>query len=388
MAVTVALGSGLQAPAGAVSVPSQSQIDSTQQQVQQLAASIAQQQAQGDVLAQKYDAALQQLDSAKTALATTQASIDSTRSVLAADKKELARDALNAYIYATPDTRFTALFTSPATKSDARQQYVDTAVGNIAAAAEAVKTDQVRLVSQLALQQTQEDQAAAQASLARTLSDANTSQTNQAQATLLRAQGTLAQQVAQYATAQAQQAAAAAAAARTAAAARAAANAAASAASVAGAVGGAPSAAANQAAAQAAASAGIAVSGSATGSSAGLAAVSAAESQLGVPYVWGGTTPGVGFDCSGLTQWAWGQAGVAIARTSQSQWATLPRVPLDSLQPGDLLFTEGSSPGHVVMYVGSGPYGSETVIHAPHTGAFVSFTSALYLGAITGAARP
>ena len=383
------LGSGLQAPAGASptgasAVPSQSQISSVQQQVQQLEASIAQQQGQGDVLAQKYDAALQQLQSTQAALAGTQASIATTRSVLAADKAELARDAVNAYIYATPDTHFTSLFTSPATKSDARQQYEDTVVGNIAAAAQAVESDQARLVAQESQQQAQAQQATATATLAQSLSAANANQTKVAQATLLQAKGTLAQEVVQFATAQAQQAAAAAAAAKSAAAANAAANAAA----VAGAVGGGDNAAANQAAAQAAASAGVVVGGSATGSSAGMAAVSAAESQLGVPYIWGGTTPGVGFDCSGLTWWSWAQAGVVIPRTSETQWASLHRVPLTSLQPGDLVFTEGSPPGHVVMYVGSGPYGSNTVIQAPHTGVFVSYASDLGLGVVTGAARP
>jgi cell wall-associated NlpC family hydrolase len=392
--VAVALGSLAPLPrAGATpgvdqGVPSQSQIGAEQAQVQQLEATIAQQQQQGDVLAQQFDNAQQQVDNAHAAAATTQASIDKTRTVLAADRAELAHDAVNAYIFATPDTDFTALFTSPATKADARQQYVETAVGNITSAAQAVQSDQARLVVQLNQQQAQEQQAAAAADRARLLSAANDTQTKASLATLAQVSGTLANDVAAFAIARAQQAAAEATAAADPGTARAAADAAASAAAVAGAVGGGPNSAADQAAAQAATAAGITVTGSPTGSGAGVAAVIAAESQLGVQYVLGGTTPGVGFDCSGLTQWAWGQAGVAIARTSESQWATLPHVPLTSLQPGDLLFTEGASPGHVVMYVGPGPYGNETVIQAPHTGTRVSFTSALYLGAITGAARP
>jgi cell wall-associated NlpC family hydrolase len=79
---------------------------------------------------------------------------------------------------------------------------------------------------------------------------------------------------------------------------------------------------------------------------------------------------------------------VTIERTSESQYASLSPVSLSALQPGDLIFSEGSPPGHVVMYVGQGPYGAETVVEAPHTGTDVMYTSALYLGTVTGAARP
>jgi cell wall-associated NlpC family hydrolase len=123
----------------------------------------------------------------------------------------------------------------------------------------------------------------------------------------------------------------------------------------------------------------------------GNTAVAAAESQLGVPYQWGGETPGQGFDCSGLTQWAWGRAGVSIPRTTQVQWAVLPHVSLSALQPGDLLFyynLDGdSSVDHVVMFVGSGVYGPDTIIQAPFTGSTVSY-SPVYYGGLIGAARP
>ena len=84
------------------------------------------------------------------------------------------------------------------------------------------------------------------------------------------------------------------------------------------------------------------------GSSQGKAAVAAAMSKLGTPYVWGGTGNG-GFDCSGLTQWAWRQAGVEIPRTAEAQ--TVGRqVSANELQPGDL----GVWDGHVAMYKGGG----------------------------------
>lgn len=79
------------------------------------------------------------------------------------------------------------------------------------------------------------------------------------------------------------------------------------------------------------------------------AAVQNALSAVGTPYVWGGTTPGSGLDCSGLTQWAYGQAGVDIPRTAAEQ--TVGRsVSADELLPGDLVIWSG----HVAMVTGDG----------------------------------
>lgn len=80
-------------------------------------------------------------------------------------------------------------------------------------------------------------------------------------------------------------------------------------------------------------------------------AVDAALSRLGYPYVYGAAGPNA-FDCSGLTSWAWAQAGVRIPRTSSGQ-SQLPYVPLDQLQPGDLV-TYYSPVHHVAMYIGNG----------------------------------
>lgn len=100
------------------------------------------------------------------------------------------------------------------------------------------------------------------------------------------------------------------------------------------------------------------------------AAVNAAETQLGVPYQWGGESPGHGFDCSGLVQWAYEQAGIELPRTSQAQWAYLAKkqIPLNKVQEGDILFAAGSdgtasAPGHEALMVSQ-----KQVIQAPYAG--------------------
>ena len=91
-------------------------------------------------------------------------------------------------------------------------------------------------------------------------------------------------------------------------------------------------------------------------------AVQFVYNQLDCPYLWGGTGPcSVGFDCSGLMQAAWAQAGVLIPRTTYEQYNALPHVSKADLVPGDLVFFDGL--GHVAMYVGGG-----LIIDAPQTG--------------------
>ncbi|MFD4999974.1 C40 family peptidase [Streptomyces buecherae] len=106
--------------------------------------------------------------------------------------------------------------------------------------------------------------------------------------------------------------------------------------------------------------------GGAAASPRAAAAVRAAQNAVGAPYAWGQSGPG-SFDCSGLTQWAWRQAGVAVPRTSQGQAGVGQRVPLSQAQPGDLVVYRGDA-SHVGMYVGGGQ-----VIHAPHPGANVRY---------------
>ena len=82
---------------------------------------------------------------------------------------------------------------------------------------------------------------------------------------------------------------------------------------------------------------------------AALAAIAFAEAQVGRPYCWGGTGPRC-FDCSGLVQAAWRSAGTKLPRTAEAQRDALVPVPLDSLEPGDILYWRG----HVGLYVGGG----------------------------------
>jgi cell wall-associated NlpC family hydrolase len=115
-------------------------------------------------------------------------------------------------------------------------------------------------------------------------------------------------------------------------------------------------------------------------STAGIAA-SAAQGQLGVPYKFAASSPGVAFDCSGLTKYAWGKAGVYLPHQSAAQYASTPHVPKDQAQPGDLIFYY-SPIGHVALYLGGG-----MMIHAPATGDVVKIV-AVNWGKVVGVSRP
>ena len=108
-------------------------------------------------------------------------------------------------------------------------------------------------------------------------------------------------------------------------------------------------------------------------SSAGAVALQWALAQIGTPYVWGGESPGVGFDCSGLAQAAYAVAGLRLPRVAQDQYDETPKVPAGSpLAPGDLVFFGGgpSSIDHVGLYAGIVD-GQNVMVDAPHTGADV-----------------
>ena len=113
---------------------------------------------------------------------------------------------------------------------------------------------------------------------------------------------------------------------------------------------------------------------------AGLA-IQAAQGQLGVPYRYATSSPGVSFDCSGLTHYAWGKAGVYLPRNSRAQAAATPRVPAAAAQPGDLIFYY-SPISHVGIYLGGGQ-----LVHAPNSGTVVKVSSVSW-GKVTAVGRP
>ena len=134
----------------------------------------------------------------------------------------------------------------------------------------------------------------------------------------------------------------------------------------------------------------LAASGPADSAGGGLGSrvVALARAQIGKPYVWGGASPQTSFDCSGLVQWVYGQAGVRLPRTAQQQYGATARVSRDDLQPGDLLFFTRTYPSnepitHVGIYVGDGQ-----MVNATTPGdvvrvmpAFSGFWGAHYAGA-------
>lgn len=110
-------------------------------------------------------------------------------------------------------------------------------------------------------------------------------------------------------------------------------------------------------------------------------AINAALRQLGTPYRYAMSSPGVAFDCSGLTAYAWGKAGVGLPRNSRAQFASLPKIPKALAMPGDLIFT-GSPIHHVGIYLGNG-----TMVHAPQYGDVVK-VSPIRWWKVVGVVRP
>ncbi|MGH9226464.1 MAG: NlpC/P60 family protein [Acidimicrobiales bacterium] len=113
-------------------------------------------------------------------------------------------------------------------------------------------------------------------------------------------------------------------------------------------------------------------------------AVQTAEAQIGKPYVYGGSGPN-SFDCSGLTAFAWRAAGVSLSHSAYTQWFETTRVPVDKVQPGDLLFfgDDGvESIHHVAIYVGGGQ-----MVEASQTGVPVRYRG-WRAGDLVGAGRP
>jgi cell wall-associated NlpC family hydrolase len=347
-----------------------------QAQAKSITASIAAANAQIQTLTGQVQASDFKLDQLNSQIAASQAQIAKDQAVVDTDQTQLRGQAITDYTNSGTTDQMTQMFSSDPNTSGIRSEYSSIATGNVTTTIDKLHTAQSQLqANQASLQQQQSS-----ATTTRNSEQAAESQANalaaQDQASLNSVNATIQADIA------AQQAAAAAAAKAAAAAAF---NA---------------RVAASQKAQAAAAAATHTTSGGGGSSSGGghapaaptgppppvpqnaAGAIQAAQSQLNVPYVWGGESPGSGFDCSGLVQWAWAQAGVSLPRTSGAQFEATTQVPLADIQPGDLLFYGPDGSEHVAMYIGGG-----TMVEAPQTGETVHDTGVRTGGDFAGVGR-
>jgi cell wall-associated NlpC family hydrolase len=356
-------------------------IAESQKAISDLSAALNRQEQRSAISANEYDSDEANLAAINANIVNLKTEEVKKRAQVKVTTAKLVTDVVRAFVLGASSDQITSLFNQNVTRSDARTVYQNEAIGNLNQLKAQLQREKQSLDLTVVKVANQRAKAVTASNNMKALLESNVELQNQTQATLATVKGKLKVEIINYEI----QAGAAAARTRDAAAEQ-------KAITAATAVGGQNAAnqviEAEQAATPTAGSVSIAEVGS---TAQGLAAVKYAEHEIGVPYVWGGETPGVGFDCSGLVQWAWGQAGISIPRTTETQWPSMLHVALTDLQPGDLLFyynLDGDDQiDHVVMYVGSGPWGVDTTIAAPYTGADVSlaplFTSGLY-----GAARP
>jgi cell wall-associated NlpC family hydrolase len=343
-------------------------------------AQLSQAQNEMSALSQQYDAARYHLSQINSNIATTKANIAADEAQVAQDKSTLSKAAVANYISDGTAAAQNPIFSGSEQTVGATTTYNKIAEGDISLAVDNLHTAENTLNSQVTQLQGEQTQAQAQVTTEQNAVAQNAQAVQQQKGALAQEQGQIAQLVQQQ---QQQEAAAAvqAAAQRQAAAATAAAAAAAAPVTPSGGGGNSASSAGSSSLA------GLQQAAPPPTAAGGSGAVQAAESQIGVPYVWGGESPkgsgSPGFDCSGLTAWSWGQVGVGLPHFSGAQMADTTPVPINDLQPGDLLFYGAGGGDHVAMYVGPGQ-----MIEAPYTGASV-WISSLRLGSgFAGAGRP
>ena len=324
-------------------------------------AQLTQAQNEESALSQQYDAAVYHLSQINSSIATTKANIAADQAQVAQDKKTLSKAAVANYISDGAASTENPIFSGNESTLGAQATYNKVATGDISLAVDNLHTAEKALDAQVNTLQDEQNQAQAAVSAKQNAVAQNAQAVQMQKNALAQEQGQIAQLVKQ------QEEAMAAAAAR--------------------------AAAAKQAAAAAAAAhstsslAGLSQAAPPPTAAGGAGAVQAAESQIGVPYRWGAESPkgspDPGFDCSGLTAWAWGQVGVSLPHFSGGQMADSTPVPVNDLQPGDLLFYGPGGGDHVAMYVGNGE-----MIEAPHTGASVWITGLRLGDGFAGAGRP
>jgi len=308
-------------------------------------------------LSQQYDAANGRLQSIDSSIATTKATIAGDQAQVNHDKNTLTKAAIANYVSDGSASSDNPIFSGNEKTIGAATEYNHIAEGDINLAMDNLHTAENTLNAQQAQLQEQQGQAEQAVQTEQNAVDQNNQEIQVQKQALAQENGEIATLVQQQ---QQQQAQAAEQAAQTRIAA---------------------------AAAAAALAPGFNTAAPPPTASGGLGAVQAAESQLGVPYVWGGESPrgsaDPGFDCSGLTAWSWGQVGVGLPHYSGAQMSDSTPVPLSDLEPGDLLFYGAGGSQHVAMYVSAG-----TMIEAPETGESVHLTGLRLGDGFVGAGRP
>ncbi len=381
LSALVSLSLALSIMAPATSQASITTIRQSQAELQVISAKLSALTQASERSANAYDAALSVFGQLSDHIATLQKKIRLKRTQIAKTKARMVVDLVHAYVATTAGTQVVALFNQNVTSSDARTIFGDFAIGNINQERLTLLRERASLNRSIRAVTYQRHQAKLQSEHLQSLLSANLQAEQAAQNTLNQVSNQLANEKTQFIAYEVRQGGKAAKA-RDIAAEEQAVNAASQ-------IGG--QAAANQVIEAIRINTPPPPIHQVPPSVQGSAALRAAESQIGVPYVWGGTTPGVGFDCSGLVQWAWQKAGVSIPRTTQEQWAALPHVSFSNIRPGDLIYyfnLDGDNQvDHVVMYAGSGPWGTSTTIAAARTG--IPIALAPYFGAgFIGVARP
>ena len=326
------------------------QISDAQAQAAAITAKINATEAQIASLTGQVNEADYKLTQLQAQIAASQAQMAKDQHTVTTDQSQLRAQAIADYTSSGTSNTATQLFTSNVNTSGIRSEYSAIATGNVTATIDHLHTAQAQLATtQSSLEQQKSQAQATKNSLAAAQQQAS-GLAAQDQATLASVDANIQQLVAQ------KQAAEQAAAAPT---------------TTSGSHAGATSSGGTGA------SAGSSSGGSTTVTptapppplSAGAAgAVQAAEREIGVPYVWGGTTP-AGFDCSGLVMWAYAQVGISLPHYSGAQFADTTHISMADIEPGDLLFYGPGGDDHVAMYVGGG-----SMIEAPYTGASVWIT--------------
>jgi cell wall-associated NlpC family hydrolase len=361
----------------AIAAPaSADQISDAQAQAAAISAKLSATEGQIAALTGQANAADYKLSQLQGQIAASQAEMAKDQQTVTTDQAQLRAQALADYTSSGTSNTATQLFTSNVNTSGIRSEYSAIATGNVTSTIDHLHTAQAQLAATQSSLETQKSQEQATSSSLHASQQQATALASQDQATLSSVDANIQNLVAQKqaAEAAAAQAAAQAAfnqkvAAAKAAQAQAAAQAAAAPVHQAGGTTGSGSSSTGNPGSSGGAPVTVTPTAPPPPLSAGAAgAVQAAEREIGVQYLWGGTTP-AGFDCSGLVMWAYAQVGISLPHYSGAQYASTTHISMADIEPGDLLFYGAGGGDHVAMYVGGG-----SMIEAPYTGANVWIT--------------